>query len=87
MPASPAPVLTPRLGRGAVAALVALTLLLPASLRAQGDPAAPPEGWTALFNGRDLEGWTPKISGLPPGADPLGTFRVEVSSEGSYHRW
>lgn len=31
----------------------------------------------ALFNGKDLSGWTPKIRGLPLGEDPDGTFRVE----------
>lgn len=35
------------------------------------------EGWTPLFNGRDLTGWTPKITGSDLGEDPLGTFRVE----------
>lgn len=33
--------------------------------------------WRPLFNGRDLEGWTPKIRGYELGADPMGTFRVE----------
>jgi hypothetical protein len=40
-------------------------------------PEAPthrtPEGWTALFNGRDLEGWRPF---LPGGEDPSGTWSV-----------
>jgi hypothetical protein len=35
------------------------------------------EPWQSLFNGEDLEGWTPKIRGLPAGEDPLRTFRVE----------
>ncbi len=49
-----------------------------------GGEETPPEvsagvedGWTALFNGRDLTGWTPKITGFDLGQDPLGTFRVE----------
>ncbi len=25
------------------------------------------EGWTTLFNGKDLDGWTPKIKGYPAG--------------------
>ena len=33
--------------------------------------------WIPLFNGRDLSGWTVKISGNEVGEDPLGTFRVE----------
>jgi len=37
-----------------------------------------PEGkWVALFNGKNLDGWTPKIKGLPLGQDPRRTFRVE----------
>ena len=35
------------------------------------------EGWTPLFNGKDLTGWTPKIVGHPLGEDPYGTVRVE----------
>ncbi|WP_224484171.1 3-keto-disaccharide hydrolase [Robertkochia aurantiaca] len=38
-----------------------------------------PEG-RELFNGRDLEGWTPKISGQHAGTDSLNTFRVEDGS-------
>lgn len=34
-------------------------------------------GWIPLFNGKDLEGWTPKISGFPVGENALNTFRVE----------
>ncbi|MGD8279236.1 MAG: DUF1080 domain-containing protein [Gemmatimonadota bacterium] len=34
-------------------------------------------GWTPLFNGEDLTGWTPKIAGSVLGEDPAGTFRVE----------
>ena len=42
------------------------------------DAASPPEAeWTPLFNGQDLTGWTPKITGYPLGEDPMGTFRVE----------
>lgn len=35
------------------------------------------EGWTSLFNGKDLDGWTPKITGYDLGQDPNHTFRVE----------
>jgi hypothetical protein len=35
------------------------------------------DDWIALFNGRDLAGWTPKIAGHELGADPSHTFRVE----------
>jgi hypothetical protein len=33
--------------------------------------------WRQLFNGRDLEGWTPKIRGQPLGDNYGDTFRVE----------
>ena len=33
--------------------------------------------WTALFNGRDLDGWTPKIRGYELGDNFGNTFRVE----------
>ncbi|MFC1791704.1 DUF1080 domain-containing protein, partial [Gemmatimonadota bacterium] len=35
------------------------------------------EEWVPLFNGRDLTGWTIKISGLELGEDPRETVRVE----------
>lgn len=38
---------------------------------------APGGGWISLFNGRDLEGWTPKFAGRPLGENYRDTFRVE----------
>lgn len=35
------------------------------------------EGWVDLFNGKDLEGWIPKIKGYPAGENFANTFRVE----------
>ena len=35
------------------------------------------DDWIALFNGRDLTGWVPKIRGNELGEDPGGTFRIE----------
>lgn len=35
------------------------------------------EGWIPLFNGKDLDGWTPKIRGRPLGENYAHTFRVE----------
>lgn len=32
--------------------------------------------WTSLFNGKDLEGWVPKITGYPTGENYGNTFRV-----------
>ena len=37
----------------------------------------PVDEWIPLFNGRDLTGWTVKITGSELGEDPWGTFRVE----------
>jgi hypothetical protein len=38
---------------------------------------ASPTDWIPLFNGRNLDGWTPKITGYPTGENALDTFRVE----------
>lgn len=35
------------------------------------------DGWTSIFDGKSLDGWTPKIKGHAYGEDPYGTFRVE----------
>ena len=35
------------------------------------------EDWIQLFNGVDLDGWTPKITGYPVGENYANTFRVE----------
>ena len=35
------------------------------------------EQWVSLFNGKDLEGWTPKITGHEYGENFANTFRVE----------
>lgn len=33
--------------------------------------------WISLFNGKDLDGWTPKIADYPLGENPDRVFRVE----------
>jgi hypothetical protein len=38
---------------------------------------APQEQWVPLFNGKDLDGWTPKIAGHDLGENYNDTFRVE----------
>jgi hypothetical protein len=35
------------------------------------------ENWQSLFNGKNLEGWTPKIRGEDLGKDSLNTFQVD----------
>jgi hypothetical protein len=59
--------------------LVALTACLVAALQDAPPPATQPDetGWIPLFNGKDLEGWTPKFAGHPAGVNYLETFRVE----------
>lgn len=52
-------------------------------------PGSPPvDQWVALFNGRDLEGWTPKFTGSPLGVNLRDTFRVEDGLlKVSYDQW
>ncbi len=52
------------------AALIASALTLALTSSAE-------EGWISLFNGKDLDGWTPKIKGYPAGENFANTFRVE----------
>jgi hypothetical protein len=40
-------------------------------------PALADDGWIALFNGEDLDGWTPKLRGHELGDNYKDTFRVE----------
>ena len=44
---------------------------------AAADTSTGKEDWIALFNGRDLDGWTPKMTGYALGEDFGDTFRVE----------
>lgn len=50
--------------------LAALALLSSMALPVQ-------EGWTSLFDGKTLDGWTPKIAGYPAGENFGDTFRVK----------
>lgn len=55
---------------------IAFVLLAAAlTVSAQDQPAA--GAWRPLFNGKDLDGWTPKIRGCALGENYLDTFRVE----------
>ncbi len=40
-------------------------------------PLAAEQPWVPLFNGKNLDGWTPKISGHAPGENFANTFYVE----------
>jgi hypothetical protein len=46
-------------------------------LVAAATPAGADQPWRQLFNGRDLDGWTPKIRGAALGDNYGDTFRVE----------
>lgn len=54
-----------------VCAMVALLVAIDARGQEKTD------GWIALFNGKDLDGWIPKIKGYPAGENYGETFRVE----------
>lgn len=62
--------------RSVPAFLLALVCALGYPLLASPD-AASEEGWISLFNGKDLEGWTPKIKGYGFGENFGNTFHVE----------
>ena len=57
---------------GRLAALSSAVLVLVATSCSPG-----PEQWISLFNGENLDGWTPKFTGYPASENHLDTFRVE----------
>ncbi len=57
---------------GRLAALSSAALVLVATSCSPG-----PEQWISLFNGENLDGWTPKFTGYPAGENHLDTFSVE----------
>lgn len=60
------------------AALLALVILLEACAppKPKVSVSAPAGHWIALFNGKDLDGWTVKIAGHEVGDNYRNTFRV-----------
>jgi hypothetical protein len=66
-----------QLGRVLVALAVVSLAPAPAAIDARGQDKSDEKGWIALFNGKDLDGWTPKIKGYPAGENYGETFRVE----------
>ncbi|MCC8020308.1 MAG: DUF1080 domain-containing protein [Rikenellaceae bacterium] len=54
-------------------------LIIAAALLAAcgGGKTTATENWVPLFNGSDLEGWTPKFAGFAAGENYANTFRVE----------
>lgn len=59
---------------GTLARALAVLSAAGAALLAQ---TAEPKDWIQLFNGRDLDGWIPKITGHDLGDNYADTFRVE----------
>lgn len=55
----------------------ALLLCLLFSTLLHGQSKADEREWIQLFNGKDLTGWIPKITGYPTGENFGNTFRVE----------
>ena len=52
-------------------------LLLAAACLLTFGSQAQDESWISLFNGENLDGWTPKFTGFPAGVNHLDTFTVE----------
>jgi hypothetical protein len=58
-------------------ALITPTIFVLAAIGAHAQDKPSEAGWIALFNGKDLDGWTPKIKGYDLGVNYAETFRVE----------
>ncbi len=56
---------------------LALLLFVLSVVPAQAQAPAGEGEWVQLFNGKNLDGWTPKITGYPLGENFANTFRVE----------
>jgi hypothetical protein len=65
---------TPKL---ATAVAMTVGFLFAATSLAPAKDGPKEEKWISLFNGKDLEGWTPKITGYDAGVNYADTFRVE----------
>ena len=57
--------------------IACFALVLLAATAAHAQNPADGGGWQPLFNGKDLQGWTPKITGYPLGENYGNTFRVQ----------
>jgi len=60
-----------------LSAAILFLLVVPGSVTAQVTAKADGEKWISLFNGKDLEGWTPKIRYHDLGDNFANTFRVD----------
>jgi hypothetical protein len=59
-----------------IRSLVCVSLLSLGAAVGHSQGQAGADGWQQLFNGKNLEGWTPKITGYPLGENFGETFRV-----------
>jgi len=57
--------------------ILALGLNLALSSFAGAADASKPGEWIQIFNGKNLDGWTPKFTGFPYGTNHANTYRVE----------
>lgn len=64
------------------------TLVMVAFERSRADEKSGDGNWISLFNGKDLEGWTPKFVGEEAGVNFRDTFRVvDGLLTVSYENW
>ena len=63
--------------RSVVGTSAAVSILSLAISSALGQDPPTKNGWIQLFNGKDLDGWKPKIKGYDAGENFGNTFRVE----------
>jgi hypothetical protein len=56
---------------------LAVVVSIPLSVAPAADPKDKDGEWVPLFNGKNLDGWTPKITGYELGDNYADTFRVE----------
>ena len=61
----------------AVALSTASVAVALGGLAAHAQDLSSKDGWIPLFNGKDLDGWKPKIKGYELGDNYGDTFRVE----------
>jgi len=75
--ASPRSFLYATRSRACLLIVASTILMLLGPTPATADDAASEQGWIALFNGKNLDGWVPKITGYKLGDNYANTFRVE----------
>ena len=61
----------------AISNLPLVAFLVLVSFQALAEEPYPKNQWVPLFNGKDLDGWTPKITGYELDENFGNTFRVE----------